>query len=256
MFKKKITIFYTAIIIFILDRLSKYIIIELSSPLERLNIPVTSFLNLNLVWNKGIAFGLLSFNEQFYYNIITLVIIIVTLAVLYLAIKTENVDRVCFSMIFGGSLGNLFDRLHYSAVIDFIDINFNNIHWFIFNIADIFISLGVIMLILFEFFAKKKNMKKFFIFIIFLSLLNACQSTREGFTLKKRETDEFLVEKKNPLVMPPEYRNLPVPENFQKRKTNNIEDDFETIISNSKTKSTKNKLKKTSIEQSVLGKIN
>ena len=99
-------------------------------------------------------------------------------------------------------------------------------------------------------------MKKFFIFIIFLSLLNACQSTREGFTLKKRETDEFLVEKKNPLVMPPEYRNLPVPENFQKRKTNNIEDDFETIISNSKTKSTKNKLKKTSIEQSVLGKIN
>ena len=156
MFKKKITIFYTAIIIFILDRLSKYIIIELSSPLERLNIPVTSFLNLNLVWNKGIAFGLLSFNEQFYYNIITLVIIIVTLAVLYLAIKTENVDRVCFSMIFGGSLGNLFDRLHYSAVIDFIDINFNNIHWFIFNIADIFISLGVIMLILFEFFAKKK----------------------------------------------------------------------------------------------------
>ena len=156
MLKKKITIFYIAVLIFTLDRLSKYFILKLSNSVEEFNIPVTSFLNFNLVWNNGIAFGLFSFNEQFYYNIITLVIIIITLVILFFAIKSAGVEKIGFSMIFGGSLGNIFDRLYYSAVVDFIDFHINNIHWFIFNIADIFISLGVIMLIIFEFFVKKK----------------------------------------------------------------------------------------------------
>ena len=142
--------------IFTLDRLSKYFILELSNPGEKFNIPITSFLNFNLVWNKGIAFGLFSFKESFYYNIITLIIIIITLGIFWFAIKSKGIERISFSMILGGSLGNLFDRFYYSAVIDFIDINFNNIHWFIFNIADIFISIGVIILIVFEFFNKKK----------------------------------------------------------------------------------------------------
>jgi signal peptidase II len=156
MLKKKITIFYIAALIFTLDRLSKYFILKLSNSVEEFNIPVTSFLNFNLVWNNGIAFGLFSFNEQFYYNIITLVIIIITLVILYFAIKSAGVERIGFSMIFGGSLGNIFDRLYYSAVVDFIDFHINNIHWFIFNIADIFISLGVIILITVEFFGRKK----------------------------------------------------------------------------------------------------
>ena len=155
MFKKKITIFYIAALIFTLDRLSKYFILKLSNSVEEFNIPVTSFLNFNLVLNNGIAFGLFSFNEQFYYNIITLVIIIITLVILFFAIKSDGVEKIGFSMIFGGSLGNIFDRLYYSAVVDFIDFHINNIHWFIFNIADIFISLGVIVLILLEFFKKK-----------------------------------------------------------------------------------------------------
>ena len=156
MLKKKIIIFYIASTIFILDRLSKYFILELSNSDDSFNIPITSFFNLNLVWNSGIAFGLFSFNEQFYYNILTLIIILITLVILFFAIKSSRVEKIGFSMIFGGSLGNIFDRLYYSAVVDFIDFHINNIHWFIFNIADIFISLGVIMLITIEFFGRKK----------------------------------------------------------------------------------------------------
>ena len=155
MLKKKITIFYIAVLIFTLDRLSKYFILELSNSVEEFNIPVTSFLNFNLVWNNGIAFGLFSFNEQFYYNIITLIIIIITFVILFFAIKSAGVEKIGFSMIFGGSLGNIFDRLYYAAVVDFIDIHINNIHWFIFNFADIFISTGVVMLIVLEFVKKK-----------------------------------------------------------------------------------------------------
>ena len=100
-------------------------------------------------------------------------------------------------------------------------------------------------------------MKKFFIYLLIFGYVSACQSAREGFTLKKKDnSDEFLVEKKNPLVMPPEYSNLPVPEDFEKQVNNNNEDDFEKIISTSKTKNTKSKTEKTNIEQSVLDKIN
>ena len=156
MLKKKIIIFYIASTIFILDRLSKYFILELSNSDDSLYIPITSFLNLNLVWNSGIAFGLFSFNEQFYYNILTLIIILITSVILFFAIKSSRVEKIGFSMIFGGSLGNIFDRLYYTAVVDFIDFHINNIHWFIFNIADIFISLGVIILITIEIFGRKK----------------------------------------------------------------------------------------------------
>ena len=91
MLKKKITIFYIAALIFTLDRLSKYFILKLSNSVEEFNIPVTSFLNFNLVWNNGIAFGLFSFNEQFYYNTITLIIILITFIILFFAIKSDGV---------------------------------------------------------------------------------------------------------------------------------------------------------------------
>ena len=155
MLKKKLAIFYIAVAIFILDRLSKYYILQLSNTVEKLDIPITSFLNLNLVYNRGIAFGLFAANDTFYYNIITFIIITITLVVLLMALKTSGVERFSFSMIFGGSLGNIFDRLYYSAVVDFIDIHINNFHWFIFNFADVFISIGVILLIFFEVIKKK-----------------------------------------------------------------------------------------------------
>ena len=155
MLKKQISIFYITIITFVFDRLSKLYVLNLTDLENTTNISITSFLDLNLVFNKGIAFGLLSFDQIFSYNIVTIVIMIITLIILVIAIKSNGFEKLCFSLIFGGSLGNIFDRLYYRAVVDFIDININNIHWFIFNFADIFITTGVILLILFELIKKK-----------------------------------------------------------------------------------------------------
>ena len=155
MLKKKFTIFYITVITFILDRLSKLYILKLTDIEDKTNIYISSFLEFNLVFNRGIAFGLLSFDQTVSYNIVTIVIIIITIIILVMATKSIGIEKIGFSLIFGGSLGNIFDRVYYRAVIDFIDININNIHWFIFNFADIFISTGVIILIIFEIFKKK-----------------------------------------------------------------------------------------------------
>ena len=157
MLNKKIFNFFIVLIIFILDRLSKFVIIKLSEPLGELNLSISSNINFNLIWNDGIAFGLLSFNDNFYYNMITALIVLITLIIIWLAIKSKGIEKLCFLMIIGGSLGNLYDRIYYSSVPDFIDISVNNFHWFIFNVADIFISIGVIILIFLEFFKKKHH---------------------------------------------------------------------------------------------------
>ena len=157
MFKLNIFSYLIVGTIFILDRTSKYMIIKSSEPLGELNMSITSYLNFNLVWNNGIAFGLFSFEQDFYYNLISLIIISVTLIIIWLAYRAQGLEKIGYLMITGGSLGNIFDRMYYSSVIDFIDISINNFHWFIFNVADIFISLGVILLIILEFFKKKKS---------------------------------------------------------------------------------------------------
>jgi len=156
MLKKKIFDLTIILLVFFLDRFSKSIILNLSQPVGELNFPITTFLNFNLVWNSGIAFGLFSFNQNVYYNIITLIIILVTLVIIWITFKSKGLEKICYLMIIGGSFGNLFDRLYYSSVIDFIDISYNNFHWFIFNVADIFITLGVIILIVLEFLKIKK----------------------------------------------------------------------------------------------------
>ena len=109
-----------------------------------------------MIWNEGIAFGLFSFDQKIYYNLLTIFIFIIILIIFWLMIKSKGLEKFSFIMIIGGSLGNIFDRIYYSAVPDFIDIYFDNFHWFIFNVADIFITLGVILLIILEFFPKKK----------------------------------------------------------------------------------------------------
>jgi signal peptidase II len=115
-------------------------------------------LKFELIWNNGIAFGLLSFEENFYYNVLTAIIVLITIILIFLMIKAVNVEKFGFCLIIGGSFGNIFDRLSYSSVIDFIDFNIGNFHWFIFNVADIFITIGVFILIMFE--LLKKNEKK------------------------------------------------------------------------------------------------
>ena len=155
--KKNLSNLIIVFIIFFLDRISKYIILNQSLTQNEFNYSVTTFLDFNLVWNSGIAFGLFSFDQNIYYNLITSIIVSVTLILIWFALKSQGLEKISFLMIIGGSLGNIFDRLYYSSVIDFIDINYNNFHWFIFNVADIFISLGVIILIILEFLKPKKQ---------------------------------------------------------------------------------------------------
>ena len=139
-----------------LDRISKILILNLEKIYGTDSYSLTSFINFELIWNDGIAFGLLSLDNEVYYNLVTLFIIIVTLVVFFIMTKSVGLEKYGFMMVFGGSLGNIFDRLYYSSVPDFIDIHFNNFHWFIFNVADIFISLGLFLLIYLEIFCKKK----------------------------------------------------------------------------------------------------
>ena len=155
---KKITYYFLiSLSIFALDRISKIYVINIAEKFGQVDIYINKFLNIILVWNSGIGFGLLSFEKEFLYNLITLIIILVNFVILYLGIKSNNFKGFLFFIILGGSLGNLFDRLYYSAVPDFIDINYNGFHWFIFNVADIFISVGIICLIFVELFFNKKE---------------------------------------------------------------------------------------------------
>ena len=146
-FKK---IFINSIIVFVIflaDRISKIYILKISELESSVNIYVTQYINFYLIWNKGIAFGLFSFNESLIYNLITLIIAAITIIILVMIIKNVGFKRYSLLIVFGGSLGNLFDRIYYSAVPDFIDFHINNFHWFVFNIADIFITIGIICLI-------------------------------------------------------------------------------------------------------------
>ena len=155
--KKIIYYFLISLSIFALDRISKIYVINIAEKFGQVDIYINQFLNIILVWNSGIGFGLLSFEKEFLYNLITLIIILVNFVILYLGIKSNNFKGFLFFIILGGSLGNLFDRLYYSAVPDFIDINYKGFHWFIFNVADIFISVGIICLIFVELFFNKKE---------------------------------------------------------------------------------------------------
>ena len=155
-FKKILLNLSIILFIFYIDRFSKIYILEIVETNGNVDIYINSFLNIVLYWNTGIGFGLFSFEQSQTYNFITLIIIIVNLIIIYLIYKSTNFKIYFYIIILGGSLGNLYDRVYYNAVPDFIDLHINNFHWFIFNIADIFISLGVICLIYVEIFFKDK----------------------------------------------------------------------------------------------------
>jgi len=139
------------LIIFFLDRITKKIIIHLNQENFGQQIFSSEYLNINLIWNQGIAFGLFSFNENNVYNILTALIALVILVILVMILKSDGFKRFSLLMIMGGALGNLYDRIFFSAVPDFFDFHVANFHWFIFNVADIFITIGVIFMILIEF---------------------------------------------------------------------------------------------------------
>ena len=144
--------------IFILDRLTKLYVIYLDKINSGSEIFSSKFLNVYLIWNEGIAFGLFSFDQNYLYNFLTLFILLIILVILRMISKNSGFKKYSLLMIFGGALGNVFDRIIYKAVPDFIDFHIGNFHWFIFNLADVFISLGVIFMIIYELFlSNKKN---------------------------------------------------------------------------------------------------
>ena len=139
------------VLIFALDRISKLYVIYLSKTVSVSEIFSSKFLNINLIWNEGIAFGLFSFNQDYFYNLLTLIILFVVFFVLMMVIKNKGNQKYALLMILGGAIGNLYDRVFFKAVPDFIDFHIGEFHWFVFNVADIFICLGVFFMILSEF---------------------------------------------------------------------------------------------------------
>ena len=149
--------FSLVILVYLLDRLTKIFVIQLDKNNVGSDIFNSTYLNIVLIWNKGIAFGLFSFNEAYFYNILTLVITIIIFILIFMSLKSEGFKKYSLLMIIGGALGNLHDRIFSKAVPDFIDLHVNNFHWFIFNVSDIFITLGVISLIVQEIVPNKKE---------------------------------------------------------------------------------------------------
>jgi len=144
-------------LVYFLDRLSKIYVIQLDKNNFGSDIFNSAYLNIVLIWNKGIAFGLLSFSESYLYNIISLIIVIIIILLVIMSLKSQGFKKYSLLIIIGGALGNLHDRFFFNAVPDFIDFHIGNFHWFIFNVSDIFITLGVISMIILELFDNKNE---------------------------------------------------------------------------------------------------
>ena len=144
-------------VIFLIDRISKIYILKISELESAVDIYLATYLNLYLIWNKGIAFGLFSFEQNLIYHSVSFVILIIIIVLIFMIIKSDGLKKYSLISILGGAISNFFDRIYYSAVPDFIDLHYGDFHWFIFNVADIFITVGVICLILDELFFYKKN---------------------------------------------------------------------------------------------------
>ena len=154
--------FFIVIFVFCLDRVTKYYVMYISGNSFGLDLFSSKYLNISPIWNKGISFGLLSFDEIKMYNLLTLFILVIILVLIIMAIKNNGLKRFLFLIIIGGALGNLYDRIRFNGVLDFIDFHVGNFHWFIFNVSDIFISIGVIGMILVEIKNKDKNQNETF----------------------------------------------------------------------------------------------
>jgi len=145
--------------IFFFDRITKIYLINLQDNGTDIDFYIYSFLNFYLVWNTGVGFGLATMEANIYYHILTLIIVIINIGLVFFLVKSEGIYSYLIALIIGGSLGNLFDRIYYYAVPDFIDLHLDIYHWYIFNVADIFITVGIIGLLFVELFKKKKFSK-------------------------------------------------------------------------------------------------
>jgi signal peptidase II len=156
--KKKIYLFIFVLVLFTIDRISKILILKNFLNNSSSEIYINSFLNFSLVWNSGIGFGILQLEANIFYLLISIIITAINLILIYWMFTSSNyLESIFISIILGGALGNLFDRYYYSSVPDFIDLHYESFHWFTFNIADIFITIGIIGLIIIDLFKIKKT---------------------------------------------------------------------------------------------------
>jgi len=149
--KENIYFLTLALIIFFFDRASKSKIIN---DFNQSTYYINEYINFDLIWNIGIGFGLFSTDLTLFYTLVTILIGLVILLLFYFFAESDTIDKLIYSIIIGGAIGNFYDRLIYKAVPDFIDIHYNNFHWFTFNVADIFITIGILIFILRSFFIK------------------------------------------------------------------------------------------------------
>ena len=155
--KKKIYLFIFVLVLFAIDRISKILILKNFLNNSSSEIYINSFLNFSLVWNSGIGFGILQLEPNIFYLLISIIITAINLILIYWMLTSSNyLESIFISIILGGALGNLFDRYYYSSVPDFIDLHYESFHWFTFNIADIFITIGIIGLLIIDLFKIKK----------------------------------------------------------------------------------------------------
>ena len=155
--KKKIYLFIFVLVLFAIDRVSKILILKNFLNNSSSEIYINSFLNFSLVWNSGIGFGILQLEANIFYLLISIIITAINLILIYWMLTSSNyLESIFISIILGGALGNLFDRYYYSSVPDFIDLHYESFHWFTFNIADIFITVGIIGLIIIDLIKIKK----------------------------------------------------------------------------------------------------
>jgi len=146
--------------IFLFDRITKIYVINLDKKFIGSEIFSSKYLNITLIWNEGIAFGFLSFDQENLYNLLTIFIILIIFFILVMVLKSSGLKKLALVMILGGALGNVFDRILYKSVPDFIDFHVGEFHWFIFNIADVFITIGVFSMILFEFIGNNQKIEE------------------------------------------------------------------------------------------------
>ena len=145
MLKKNLIIFTIIFFTFFLDLITKNYAVD--NLLLNHSVIINAFLNFTLAFNYGAAFSFLSDagGWQRWFFVIFSIAVISFIA--YILIKDKDSEYIAYSFIFGGALGNLYDRFLLGYVIDFIEFHYNNFYWPIFNIADIAISIGIILLL-------------------------------------------------------------------------------------------------------------
>ena len=149
--------FFIIFSIFCVDRFSKIYVISFHEKNFGSDLYNSKFLNIILIWNECIAFVLFSFSDKFFYHILSFLIGIVILIIFVMLNRSEGLKKYSLLMILGGALGNFYDRIIFEAVPDFIDFHVENFHWFIFNVSDIFICLGVLSMIILEIISNKEE---------------------------------------------------------------------------------------------------